>query len=348
MRLAPSSAAPSDTLVGREASVGHSVGHEASDGAGRGAGAGAFETDAADLFRMRVETPENIVLELPLAGLTRRAAAWLIDTAIRGAVLAAALFLLIPLSVAGLGEAAGGAFLLLAFLSEWAYFTLCEACYGGRTPGKAACGLRVVRTDGGPITFWPALVRNLLRFADALPLMFTPPPHVMSPAGVPLYGLGALCWTLSPRGQRIGDLFAGAVVIRTVPAAVPKQPVILEKISPIDRALIAGPRPPRGTLAVVDEYLARRSVLDHDRGHQLALPLALAIARRLKYAGDPDDVRVYPMAFLARVWATYLRPEPDGAEDPPTLPPRTSSPSVRSPPALAPPALPPRVRRGRR
>ncbi|NNJ27297.1 RDD family protein [Alienimonas chondri] len=276
-----------------------------------------FDADGAELFRMRVETPENIVLELPIAGVTRRFGAWFIDTLLRVAVLAAAFFGMIPLFFAGLGGTASGAFLLLLFFSEWGYFTFCEAFYGGRTIGKAAFGLRVVRTDGGPLTFWPALVRNLLRFADALPLLFTDPPHIMSSTlmpAVPLYGLGALCWTLSPRGQRIGDLFAGTVVIRTAPATVPKQPVILDKIAPIDRALINGPKPPRSTLATVDEYLARRGVLDHERGHQLALPLALAVARRLKYGGDPDGVRVYPMAFLARIWATYLRPEDEGEE----------------------------------
>ena len=280
-----------------------------------------FEREAAELLRVRVETPENIVLELPIAGITRRCGAWLIDTALRVAVVAAAAFLMIPIACAGLGEAAGGLFLLLLFLSEWGYFTLCETYYGGRTPGKAAAGLRVVRTDGGPVTFWPALVRNLLRFADALPILLSAPPHVMG--AVPLYGLGAACCALSPRGQRVGDLFAGTVVVRTAPATVPKQPIILDKIAPLDRALIAGPRPPRSTLATVDEYLARRGVLDHARGHQLALPLALAVARRLKYGGDPDEVRVYPMAFLARVWATYLRPEGDGNDvEPPRRAPR--------------------------
>ncbi|QDT15597.1 RDD family protein [Alienimonas californiensis] len=279
---------------------------------------GAGLLGRAGTLRMRVETPENIVLELPLAGVTRRCGAWLIDTGIRAAILVAALLVIVPIACAGLGEFAFGAFLLLAFVSEWGYFTAFEAFNGGRTPGKALFGLRVVRTDGGPVTFWPALVRNLLRFADALPLMFTAPPHVMPsllwPPPLPLYGLGALCCTLSPRGQRIGDLFAGTVVIRTHPATPPKQPVILDKIAPLDRALIAGPRPPRSTLATVDEYLARRGVLDHERGHQLALPLALAVARRLRYGGDPAGVKVYPMAFLARVWATYLRPEDDANE----------------------------------
>jgi len=281
---------------------------------------------AVEPLRVRVETPENIVLELPIAGLTRRGAAWALDTLIRVAILGAALFVAVPIACAGLGQVAAGAIFLLMFVSEWGYFTVCEAFYGGRTPGKAAVGLRVVRTDGGPVTFWPALVRNLLRFADTLPLLLAPAPHIMPnffPPSIPLYGVGALCWTLTPRGQRIGDLFAGTLVIRTAPATVPKQPVILDKIAPLDRALISGPKPPRTALATVDEYLARRGVLDHERGHQLALPLALAVARRLRYGGDPQGVRVYPMAFLARVWATYLRPEDEVNEAP--VPPRRAA-----------------------
>ncbi|MEM9702205.1 MAG: RDD family protein, partial [Planctomycetota bacterium] len=228
-----------------------------------GEGDDPFASAECDPFRMRIETPENIVLELPLAGLVRRFGAWGIDTAIRMAVLFAAAILATFLGVLGLGGSAVGAFLLLLFLSEWAYFTLCEAFYGGRTLGKLAFGLKVVRTDGGPVTFWPALVRNLLRFADSLPVLISPPPHIMG--GLPLYGIGTLCCTLTPRRQRVGDLFAGTVVVRTQPARVPKQPVILDKISPIDRSLIAGPKPPRSTLAVVDEYLGRRGVLDHER-----------------------------------------------------------------------------------
>ena len=168
------------------------AGSIAAGGPAPGAGAG-------ELLRVRVETPENILLELPLAGLTRRAGAWAIDTAIRVALVAGAVFLVIPLAIAGLGGTGTGLFLLALFLTEWGYFTLCEAYFGGRTPGKRAAGLKVVRTDGGPVTFWPALVRNLLRFADGLPILLSPAPHVLGAA--PLYGLGAASVVLSPRGS---------------------------------------------------------------------------------------------------------------------------------------------------
>ena len=40
------------------------------------------------------------------------------------------------------------------------------------------------------------------------------------------------------------DVCSSDLLLRTQPARVPKQPVILDKISPIDRSLIAGPKPP--------------------------------------------------------------------------------------------------------
>ena len=160
MPAAPFAAASLAAVPGTAAS--RTAASRAPDGSALREGDDAFGQADAQPLRVRVETPENIVLALPLAGVTRRCGAWLIDTVLRVALVAAAAFVLIPIACAGLGEAAGGAFLLLLFLSEWGYFTLCEAFYGGRTLGKAACGLRVVRTDGGPVTFWPALVRNLL------------------------------------------------------------------------------------------------------------------------------------------------------------------------------------------
>ena len=79
-----------------------------------------------------------------------------------------------------------------------------ETLSKGRSVGKLAAGLRVVRDDGGPIRFRHAFVRALV----GLGLEF---PGLVLPGITWLVGL----WTMlvNPAGKRIGDLAAGTVVI---------------------------------------------------------------------------------------------------------------------------------------
>ena len=69
----------------------------------------------------------------------------------------------------------------------------------GRTLGKAAFGIRVVRADGAPCTYRAAAIRTLLRFVDWMPAAY-------------LAGLVSIA--LTRRGQRLGDVAAGTVVVR--------------------------------------------------------------------------------------------------------------------------------------
>jgi len=63
--------------------------------------------------------------------------------------------------------------------------------------------LRVIREDGRPITLWEAIARNLLRIFDAIPGFV-----------IPIYSVGLIVVFLNSRDQRVGDMFAGTVVIR--------------------------------------------------------------------------------------------------------------------------------------
>jgi len=86
-----------------------------------------------------------------------------------------------------------------ACLAAFVYFWWCEAVWG-RTLGKRLCDLRVVRRDGAKLGAGGAFVRNLLRVVDWLPFFFL---------------LGAAVIWATPRDQRIGDLAARSVVVRT-------------------------------------------------------------------------------------------------------------------------------------
>src|SRR6266851_2888051 len=118
--------------------------------------------------RLAIETPENVVVQLELAGLGSRIAAQLADW-----VLLAVLYSLLGtiLSAFSGGSSASGWVvgigIAVGFLMTWGYFVLFEALNRGRTPGKMALGIRVVLETGHPVTFAAAAVRNLVRLVDA-------------------------------------------------------------------------------------------------------------------------------------------------------------------------------------
>ena len=98
-----------------------------------------------------------------------------------------------------LGKWAYAILIIASFLIFAGYFVFFEWIWSGQTPGKRWLKLRVIREDGRPITLWEALARNLIRFFDIFP---------------GLYSIGLITVFLSSRDQRLGDLFAGTVVIR--------------------------------------------------------------------------------------------------------------------------------------
>jgi hypothetical protein len=76
----------------------------------------------------------------------------------------------------------------------------CEWCWRGQTVGKRLFHLRVMDAQGLRVQFSQIAIRNLLRAVDMLPLFY-------------LLG-GVVAW-FSPKTQRLGDLAASTVVIRT-------------------------------------------------------------------------------------------------------------------------------------
>lgn len=104
-----------------------------------------------------------------------------------------------PLLVAA-GVAAGSPTWLLYELGvQFVYFFALEAV-SGQTIGKRVFHVRVVSLDGAPITVGQAAIRSVLRFADALPLLYAS-------------GLISMMRTGPARRQRIGDVVAGTMIV---------------------------------------------------------------------------------------------------------------------------------------
>lgn len=269
-------------------------------------------------LNLRIETPENVVLTYQLAGPALRSMAYFIDFVLRIVILIAAAIVATAAAMVLPGFAIGS-FLLVMFLLEWGYTIGFEYGCQGRTPGKWAMGLRVIQENGQPLSWWAATLRNLLRVADTLPLMFV----FMEDLGIfcllPVYGPGLVAMMCTPRLQRLGDLAARTVVIQERRTELPREPVIFDRIEPLNRADLNSYAPRSRTLSLIDRYLGRRNVLLHERGHALAAPLAAALAHRLGYTADPERVRQYPMSFLAQVYVTFAagRTEQSEEEDEP-------------------------------
>jgi uncharacterized RDD family membrane protein YckC len=157
----------------------------------------------------RVVSGEAVELEVRLARVGSRALALMLDI-LAQATLACILVPLAGLAIAILaGDLADGALfqggLIVCIATIFVgYPVLLETITGGRTLGKLALGIRVVRDDGGPIRFRHALTRNLVGVALEWPgLLLVPVTWVASLATMLVH----------PRGKRLGDLAAGTIVI---------------------------------------------------------------------------------------------------------------------------------------
>ena len=164
-----------------------------------------------------IETPERVPLEFALASIGNRFLAVTIDHFIQ--YLSIFLIAWAFISFSGIGGDSNigllneiqnemskwtiAILIFVVFLLFAGYFVLFEWLWNGQTPGKRLLKLRVLREDGRPITFWEALARNLLRIFDAVPGLV-----------VPIYSIGLITIFVSNRDQRVGDMFAGTVVVR--------------------------------------------------------------------------------------------------------------------------------------
>jgi len=252
---------------------------------------------------LKIQTPEQVGFRYELAGLGRRAAAFLLDTAFRFLFLVTLFIFLMLISRWGsalisperLKESSGTWLLALGVLVyaavDLGYFILFEGLWSGQTPGKRLQRLRVIRMDGQPIGWTESAIRNILRAVDML-------------AG--FYPLGLIVMFFSHRNQRIGDYASGTVVIiekrQTVPAGD-------EAFQVSDKPGVADLEFHLTTLKpeqyrLLKSFLQRRPVLDQEHRKQLARLLAERLRKRW---GLPRGEGATHEAFLEEVVRAYER-----------------------------------------
>jgi uncharacterized RDD family membrane protein YckC len=214
------------------------------------------------------ETPEGIMIELRPAGIAARFYAFLIDWAIRFAIL------LVISIVAAAMRGIGIAILFISvFLLDWLYPVFFELSRWGATPGKRAMGLKVVMDSGLPVTPAASLTRNLLRVADFLPF---------------LYGFALVSMLMRRDFKRLGDMAAATLVVHRSPPA--SQPTLaeIEPLAPVR------PLAPQDQAAVI-ALAARASRLTPERVDELAA-LAAPVSGDAGRSGPEVTRRVLAVA----------------------------------------------------
>jgi len=243
--------------------------------------------------RIEIVTPENIAFHYRVAGPFRRMPALLVDLFLQTVLMFGAfLLLLFSFGAVGFGGIGVGLGLTIVFVVSWFYGGLFETFWNGQTPGKRMMNIRVITTDGQPIHGWQAVLRNVLRTADFLPVG---------------YLLGIVVAMVNERFQRLGDLFAGTMVVVEEPQRLygvmrVDEPAVVE----LAAALPAGFRVSRSLARALATYVQRRRGFPWGR--------RIEIARHL---GEPLRVRFnlpistsYDLLLCALYHRTFIEDRP--------------------------------------
>ena len=251
-----------------------------------------------DLHEIR--TADNVGIGYDAAGIGSRFLAFGLDVLVQAVVVIAALVVTLAAAPNGVaGSLAIALFLLVPLLVSVGYFAVAEALTAGRTPGKRAVGLRVIRLDGGAPGLREALVRNIVRIIDLA------------------LGIGVVVMFFDRRSRRLGDLAAGTVVVREHRAPTAAAPPVLPP--PILRTPDAGPaidgveRLGSAEWSALRTFLSRPGMAPEQRA-RLAGVIAARLCERLELApGAPE--RQWPAELLLE--RLYLQLLPRMAPAPP-------------------------------
>ena len=247
-------------------------------------------------------TPEAVVLDFELAGLGSRSIAYAIDIALQFIVLIGFLFFV---GLIGSGSGVLGLVILLVGLIVivLGYSVSMETFNRGRTVGRMVVKTRVVTVEGAPVRFRQAFIRSLLGIVD---LLLT--------AGT----VAVVSSLITKRGQRLGDLVAGTMVIRDPANKLPSG--ALHFYAPHYLVGWAQTVDTQGLgndgYQLVRDFLTRHD-LDESAHARLADDVALLVSERLPHAARP--LTVPSMDYL-----TAIATATQGLGAPPAPPPTTA------------------------
>jgi uncharacterized RDD family membrane protein YckC len=287
-----------------------------------------------------VVTGDAVVVEVQIAQLPVRAVGAMIDITVIFTCYIVGLILALS-ALPQFDDALVTAFVIIfTVLALLGYPVIFEIATRGRSLGKMAMGLRVVSDDGGPERFRQALFRGLAAVVEIW--MFFGGPAV-------------ICSLLSSKGKRIGDVFAGTVVISERGPKLEPPPVMPPALAWWASTLqLSGLRPETAQMA--RQFLSREAQLNPQVRQQMGYRIAADVAAQIS---PPPPPGVPPQHVLAAVLAerhrrelVRLRPPQQvgalggqGPVVPPPMPQQLAPPQVAppqvAPPQVAPPVAPP-------
>ena len=226
-----------------------------------------------------IHTPENVAFGYQVAGIGSRFLAALVDTAfiVILQIVVFVTFFVILNNTGNFGSSSSFESWMIALLGIisfgffWGYYIFFEMLWNGQSPGKRWTGLRVIRTNGTPITLSESLIRNLARLVDLLPAA---------------YGIGIITMFIDKQSRRLGDLAAGTLVVYD------KAPISIQSLE-LNRSLgfkmyglkkvsLEGfplERLTNDDLNLIEDFLVRRDQLTHRES--LAIQILNTLHQRL-------------------------------------------------------------------
>jgi len=225
-----------------------------------------------------IQTPENVAFGYQVAGIGSRFLATLVDTLIitllQVVTVVSFILILNALDASILRNTSAwviALFGLVIFIFYWGYYIFFEMLWNGQSPGKRWTGLRVIRSDGTPITLSESLIRNLVRTIDFLPAT---------------YGVGVITMFIDKQSRRLGDLAANTLVVHD------RAPITIQELS-VKRTLHLRPwasanvsvdgfpleRLTNDDLNLIEDFIRRREQLTHR--DQLAIQILNTLHTRL-------------------------------------------------------------------
>ena len=239
-------------------------------------------------------TGEAVVLQVRIARMPTRALACALDVAIQATVLGTLLAVLTIFLLAEASSALAIAVItIVVVLTMLGYPIVMETLTRGRTIGKMALGLRVVRDDGSSIRFRQALVRALLwLFVDFAPWFACCP--------------GIVASLMNKQGKRFGDMLAGTVVIRERHQPMASPPLFVPShLVPWAMSLELS-RLSDDLANTAREYLARWTELEPMARDALGDAIAVRVGQ---VTAPAPPTQIPPPAFLSAVLAERRRRE---------------------------------------
>lgn len=280
----------------------------------------AVPANAAPLPPQQVRTPEGLLLQFRTATAGERTAAFAIDVLIVFLLLMVAVVPALMLSMGGL-NVGWTLCLLWLFLLRFGWFAWAEIRGGGSTPGKRRYHLRVIRSDGGPLTAEILLARNLTREVETfLPTLVALNPDILFAGHDGLVRLLSLGWVavllLFPLTNaarlRVGDLLAGTRVVVSPPAMLASDLAAAKPLPRADDERAAATNPDdfvftreqvgvygERELSVLEDVLRKASA---DGKDDALVAVTKSICKRIAFT-DTTAALARPLAFLRAFYA---------------------------------------------